>query len=96
MYLRWNFPFFTFAANILGSTISTGVDAGVYNGCSSNYEFAVVSGLCGALSTVSTFIGEAHKLAEKRPDGWFFLRYVWTTILVAQVIVVILLAELVY
>jgi len=79
----WNFPFYTFLANMLGCLDSSIVfNADSRGACADNIRLAAGSGLAGSLSTISTFISESDKLALIHP--WYFYRYQLTSLACAQ------------
>lgn len=69
--LVW-FPFGTFLANMLGTAAVFGLQAGITRGQPGYWGTLVLSsvqlGLCGALTTVSTFVTEIVKFAEVFPE----------------------------
>ena len=85
----WNFPFYTFLVNMVGTGVVVCLKAGITTDATSTggssvaavlWRDAVSTGLCGSLSTVSSFIAETRVL--HRPlHAW---RYFFLTVLGAQ------------
>eukprot|EP00947_MAST-08B_sp_MAST-8B-sp1_P003522 g3522.t1 len=85
----WNFPFYTFLVNMVGTGVVVCLKAGITTDATSTggssvaavlWRDAVSTGLCGSLSTVSSFVAETRVL--HRPlHAW---RYFFLTVLGAQ------------
>mmetsp|Transcript_45139 Transcript_45139/g.72593 ORF Transcript_45139/g.72593 Transcript_45139/m.72593 type:complete len:489 (+) Transcript_45139:429-1895(+) len=85
----WNFPFYTFLANMLGCILLAVLVVTDESGpCAQQWETAEKLGITGSLSTVSTFISEARGLSRKSP--WLFYRYIITTIVCTEIAMLII------
>eukprot|EP01129_Flabellula_baltica_P009700 TRINITY_DN4006_c0_g1_i1.p1 TRINITY_DN4006_c0_g1~~TRINITY_DN4006_c0_g1_i1.p1 ORF type:complete len:314 (-),score=38.49 TRINITY_DN4006_c0_g1_i1:1241-2182(-) len=81
-----NFPFFTFIANFLGAilyVVMYYVTASLNSNVQTILRSLILTGFCGCLTTVSTWIGEIHKLSDKNS-------YIYTVVTVLSTQAVVL------
>jgi CrcB protein len=85
-------PAGTFAANMLGTTVSGGLSAIALRADPGPTGLNVIAGaslgFCGALSTVSTFVTEVVKFADVFPDVLYAYTYALATIVGGALVII--------
>lgn len=73
-FVDFNFPIATFLSNVVSCVILTCIiQFGIKSSVSDSIKLLLITGLCGGLSTFSTFSYETVQLIKSGSPGWALL-----------------------